>query len=311
MNSLSRGLAALSVAAALATGPAAAQAPLASERDKASYMVGMDVGRSVAPAAADLDLAALEKAIANAFAGGKPLLADAEAQKIGPALMQRVGARSGRPVPGLAPGAEPPAVDKVKVGYLIGADVGRNLQPLKDEVDLPLLMAGLRDTLAGGTPRLAEAEADAVRKAFATRVQAKMQAKAAEEGRKNAADGAAFLAKNGKEPGVVTTASGLQYRVLRAGSGQRPMPTDKVRVHYQGALLDGSVFDSSYERNQPAEFGLDQVIKGWTEGVGLMPVGSKYRLWVPASIGYGERGSPPSIPPNSTLVFDVELMQVL
>ena len=147
---------------------------------------------------------------------------------------------------------------------------------------------------------------------FMAAKQAEMQAKAAAQAGVNRAEGNAFLDKNKTVPGVVTTASGLQYQVLRPGSGERPMPTSKVRVNYEGKLLDGTVFDSSYQRGTPAEFGLDQVIKGWTEGVALMPVGSKYRFWIPGELAYGENGTQGGpIGPNATLTFDVELLTIL
>ena len=128
---------------------------------------------------------------------------------------------------------------------------------------------------------------------------------------KNRADGAAFLAKNRNEKGVLTTPSGLQYMVLREGSGPRPLASDTVRVNYEGKLLDGSVFDSSYQRGEPAQFGLNQVIAGWTEGVGLMPVGAKYRFWIPSELAYGANGAPGGvIGPDATLTFDVELLGI-
>jgi FKBP-type peptidyl-prolyl cis-trans isomerase FkpA len=166
--------------------------------------------------------------------------------------------------------------------------------------------------VSNGAPLLAEAEADALRKAFSERVQARMQADATQAAGVNQAAGTAFLDKNKAVKGVFTTPSGLQYMVLRQGAGQRPRPTDKVRVNYHGTLLDGTVFDSSYDRGQPAEFGLDQVIAGWTEGVSMMPVGAKYRFWVPAALAYGVKGTPGGpVGPNSTLIFDVELLDIL
>jgi len=175
-----------------------------------------------------------------------------------------------------------------------------------------VLVQALRTVLANGTPLLSQAEADAVREAFSTRMQAQMQAKAAAVAGKNQVEGAAFLAKNKATKGVYTTPSGLQYMVLRQGAGVRAKPGDRVRVNYQGSLLDGTVFDSSYERGQPAEFALNEVIPGWTEGVSLMPVGAKYRFWVPGNLAYGEKGTPGGpIGPNATLVFDVELMGIL
>lgn len=314
MKSFLRGFAALSMLAVLwpATGGFAQdKAGLASERDKVSYMVGMDVGRSIAPVGPDIDLAAFERAVRNAFGGGKPLLTEQEAQSIGKALMQRIAMRNGQTVPGLAPGAEPPAVDTGKVGLLVGADVGRSLAPIGDEIELSWFLQGLRDVVGQRQALLSEAEADALRQAFSARIRSRLQAQAAEAGKQNAAEGAAFLANNRTTKGVFTTPSGLQYMVLRQGAGQRPRPDSRVRVHYHGTLLDGTVFDSSYERGQPAEFGLNQVIAGWTEGVAMMPVGAKYRFWIPSALAYGEQGSPGSIAPNATLVFDIELLQVL
>ncbi len=132
-----------------------------------------------------------------------------------------------------------------------------------------------------------------------------------EQSQQAIADGKVFLEENGKREGVVTTKSGLQYEVITEGSGKQPKATDKVRCHYEGKLIDGSVFDSSYQRGEPADFGLNQVIPGWTEGVQLMKEGAKYRFYIPYLLGYGERGAGSSIPPYSTLIFDVELIKVL
>ena len=281
-----------------------------SDRDRVSYMIGADVGRSIASSGPDMEFAAFERAIRNAFAGGQPLLTDEESRTVGTALMQRIAERNGRPVPGLPPGARPPAVAKDKVGLMVGTDVGRSLAPIKDEIEMPVFLQAVRTLMASGKPLLSEAEMDQIRADFSKRMDAREQERAANAGRRNAEAGAAFLAKNRAEKGVITTASGLQYRVLRQGNGPRPRPSDRVRVHYRGTLLDGTVFDSSYDRGQPVEFALGQVIAGWTEGLSLMPVGAKYRFWIPASIAYGERGSPPTIGPNATLTFDVELLDI-
>ncbi|MDH5823194.1 FKBP-type peptidyl-prolyl cis-trans isomerase N-terminal domain-containing protein [Luteimonas sp. RD2P54] len=309
-----RGAAVLCLFAAwLAAAPLAAQQPVpGSERDKVSYMIGMDVGQSIAPVGPDLDYAAFERALRNAFEGGEPLLDEARIQEVGQALMQRVAARSGTSLPGAPPGSAPPEVDSASVGLLVGADVGRSLMPIRDEIDVPMLMQGLRTRIEGGELLIEEAEAEALRTAFSARVEAKMAAETAQAGERNRAEGAAFLAANKEKQGVFTTPSGLQYQVIRQGSGRRPLPSDRVRVNYHGTLLDGEVFDSSYERGQPAEFGLDQVIPGWTEGVALMPIGAKYRFWIPGDLGYGAKGTPGGpIGPHSTLVFDVELLDIL
>ena len=222
------------------------------------------------------------------------------------ALRVNLAARQGTPVPGQAPGTPPPAVAKDKVGLMLGSfAVGPSLAPLKEDIDLGVLMQAVRTALGKGQPLLSEQEAMATMQAYMTKKQGMA-------GQKNREEGAAFLSKNKSQPGVVTTPSGLQYQVLRPGNGARPTATSKVRVNYEGKLLDGTVFDSSYQRGEPAEFGLNQVIAGWTEGVALMPVGSKYRFWIPSSLAYGASGTQGGpIGPDATLSFDVELMGIL
>jgi FKBP-type peptidyl-prolyl cis-trans isomerase FkpA len=310
MKSFARAIAAMWLLAAVAIVPVGAQdkTTLSSDRDKVSYMIGMDVAHSITTAAPDVDVNAFERAVHNAFDGGKPLIAEARIKPLAQSLMQRIAVRNGK-----APaGTVSPAVAKDQVGYLIGADIGRSLTPIKDEIELPVFMQGLRTTLAGGEPLLTDAEASALRSAFTQRMQARMQAQASVAGGKNEAEGVAFLAKNKAVKGVYTTPSGLQYMVLRQGAGPKPKPGEHVRVNYRGTLLDGTVFDSSYDRGEPAEFGLDQVIPGWSEGVAMMPVGSKYRFWVPGNLAYGAKGTPGGpIGPNATLIFDVELMAIV
>ncbi len=305
-----RDLVAMFLLAAVAIVPVGAQdkTALASDRDKVSYMIGMDVAHSIATAAPDVDVNAFERAVHNAFDGGKPLIAEARIKPLAQSLMQRIAVRNGK-----APaGTVSPTVAKDQVGYLIGADIGRSLTPIKEEIALPMFMQGLRTTLAGGKPLLTDAEASALRSAFTQRMQARLQAQASVAGGKNEAEGVAFLEKNKAVKGVYTTPSGLQYMVLRQGAGPKPKPGEQVRVNYRGTLLDGTVFDSSYDRGEPAEFGLDQVIPGWSEGVAMMPVGSKFRFWVPGNLAYGAKGTPGGpIGPNATLVFDVELMAIV
>ncbi|MGH8085147.1 MAG: FKBP-type peptidyl-prolyl cis-trans isomerase [Lysobacter sp.] len=298
------------VLAAVVAVPAAAQeaAPLETERARTSYMVGHDVARSIGAAAPDIDLAAFDRAVANAVQGGEPLIEDSQVPVTGRALMMRIAARAGR-----APeDAEVPEVNKEQVGYLVGSDVGRSLLPMKDELELPILLQAVRAALGGGELRMTEAELDATREAFARKMRGQFEARMNAEAETNKAEGAKFLAANKQQKGVFTTPSGLQYRVLRQGSGPRPRPGARVRVNYEGKLLDDTVFDSSYERGEPTEFGLDQVIAGWTEGLMLMPVGAKYRFWIPGDLGYGAKGGGGGqIGPNATLVFDVELQAIV
>lgn len=309
MNNRMRGaLASLVMGASMMTGAAVAQdkTTLATEKDKVSYAIGLDVARSFEPIAQDIDFAAMQRAIDNALAGGKPLLSEEQAQATHNGLQAAVAARSGQRVPGMPPGSEPPVPSKEQVGLLFGGMiVGPSLQPLKDEVDTAVLMQAVRTRLGKtGTPLMNEQDAMATMQAFMTRKQKGVADK-------NRADGAAFLAKNRSEKGVLSTPSGLQYMVLREGSGPRPLASDTVRVNYEGKLLDGTVFDSSYARGEPVEFPLSGVIAGWTEGVALMPVGAKYRFWIPSDLAYGAQGGPGGgIGPNATLTFDVELLGI-
>lgn len=285
-------------------GMAHAQTAPSTDRDKVGYMIGMDVAKSVGPALPDMDMAAFQRAVDNALAGGKPLLDEAASKQVGQALVTSINARKG--------GTKPAAVvDRTKVGLLVGSDIGRSLAPIKREFDMPMFLAGFKAASdPAGKPLLTEAEANAVRNAFSARLTADQQAQRVARAQANLKAGEDFLAKNKTVKGVFTTPSGLQYMVLRQGNGPRAKPGQKVRVNYEGKLLDGTVFDSSYARGQPAEFGLDQVIPGWTEGVGMMPVGGKYRFWIPAKLAYGENGMGDAIPPNATLTFDVELLAI-
>ena len=282
----------------------AQQAPLATEKEKIGYMIGMDVARSLEPAMPDMDMAAFEQALENGMAGNKPLLDEADARKTSQALMTSIGARKG--------GKPAPAVDRQKVGYLLGADVGRNLSAMNGEFVVATMLRGLKDaTTPNAAMLLSDGQADAVRSAFSAHMQSVKQAETVGIGKANREAGQAFLAKNKQVKGVFTTPTGLQYMVLRQGNGARPKPGERVRVNYVGTLLDGSKFDSSYDRGEPAEFSLNQVIAGWQEGVGMMPVGGKYRFWIPGDIAYGEKGGGDGvIGPNATLIFDVELLGI-
>lgn len=202
--------------------------------------------------------------------------------------------------------------EKEQVSYVIGMQIGDSLKGAKDEVDLDTLFKAVRSTLDGKEPLLTQEEAMQVMQAFSTRMQAKQMAEFEQSGKENAEQGERFLAENAGKEGVQTTASGLQYQVLSEGSGAKPKAGDTVRVHYKGTLLDGETFDDSYARGEPVEFALSQVVPGWQEGLQLMPVGSKYKLWIPGKLGYGEQGTPGGpIGPNATLVFEVELLDIV
>ena len=202
--------------------------------------------------------------------------------------------------------------EKDQVSYMIGMAMGKQLEMAKDEVDVDVLSKAIKTSLEGKKLLLTDQQAAEIAQAFSQKMQAKQIAKMMADAKTNLAQGDAFLAKNAKAPGVQTTASGLQYQVITEGKGAKPQPNDTVRVNYKGTLLDGKTFDSSYDRGEPATFPLNQVVPGWQEGIALMPVGSKYKFWIPAKLGYGDKGTPGGpIPPNATLVFEVELLDIV
>ncbi len=198
--------------------------------------------------------------------------------------------------------------DKVSysVGYRLGGDFKRQEVNIKSE----MLVKGIEDAIGGAQPLMSEEEMRTVMMNMANRVKAAQMEKLKQQGAENLKAGEAFLAQNAGKEGVTTLPSGLQYRVLAAGSGKSPKEGDKVTVNYRGTLVDGTEFDSSYSRNQPATFAVGQVIPGWTEGLQLMKEGDKWELVIPANLAYGERGAGARIPPNSTLIFEVELISV-
>jgi FKBP-type peptidyl-prolyl cis-trans isomerase len=197
-----------------------------------------------------------------------------------------------------------------RISYTIGMDIGRSLAEQDMDLNLDLLVEALQATYRGEDTRLTEEEALAERDAFMQRRQQEMQAQQSQEAERNLEAGQAFLAENRERDEVTETASGLQYRVIEEGSGRSPSETDRVTVHYRGTLIDGTEFDSSYGRGEPATFALNQVIPGWTEGVQLMQEGATYEFFIPADLAYGEQGRPGPIGPNSTLIFEVELIEV-
>jgi FKBP-type peptidyl-prolyl cis-trans isomerase FklB len=194
---------------------------------------------------------------------------------------------------------------KDKVSYSIGMQIGFNLARQKVDVNSDILAAGIKDAIAG-KPQLTPDQVKDVMAQF----EKDMEQKQKELGEKNKTEGAKFLEENKKKPGVKTTASGLQYKVIKEGTGAQPKATEMVTVNYRGTLIDGTEFDSSYKRGQPATFPVNGVIKGWTEALQLMKQGSKYQLFIPSNLAYGERAMGADIGPNSTLIFEVELQEV-
>jgi FKBP-type peptidyl-prolyl cis-trans isomerase FklB len=200
---------------------------------------------------------------------------------------------------------------KQKASYAIGMNWGTGLHRQAIDVDTAALLQGMKDALAGGKTLLTEDEARAALMQLQSEMQAKQQAKATKEGEANKKEGDTFLAANKSKEGVVTLPSGLQYKILKEGSGPKPTATDSVVCNYKGTLINGTEFDSSYKRGEPATFPVTGVIKGWTEALQLMPVGSKWQLFIPPDLAYGPRGTPGGpIGPNATLTFEVELISI-
>jgi FKBP-type peptidyl-prolyl cis-trans isomerase len=198
---------------------------------------------------------------------------------------------------------------KEKFSYAVGMNIGSNLRRQSVPVDPDTLMRGLKDTLAGNPTLLTEDEERTVLNEAQADMRKQMQEKQKAQGEANKKEGDAFLAANKAKDGVVTLPSGLQYKVLQAGTGPKPAATDSVTVNYRGTFINGTEFDSSYKRGQPATFPVNGVIKGWTEALQLMPVGSKWQLFIPSDLAYGER-APGDIGPNTTLLFEVELLKI-
>jgi FKBP-type peptidyl-prolyl cis-trans isomerase len=199
---------------------------------------------------------------------------------------------------------------KDKASYAIGMNFGSGLRKQPVDIDPAILARGLRDALAGGKTLLTEDEVRTVLTQLQADLRKKQQEKTQALSESNKKEGAAFLAANKEKEGVVALPSGLQYKILQGGTGPKPAATDTVVCNYRGTLLDNAEFDSSYKRGQPATFPVTGVIKGWTEALQLMPVGSKWQLFIPAELAYGERGAGAQIGPNATLVFEVELISI-
>ena len=211
---------------------------------------------------------------------------------------------------GQAQPSNKPAALEDRASYIIGLNLGQSLKAQEVPVKENLIIQGLRDGLGGATPLLTPEEIQAAMQEFQQQLMSQQQAKRQAASDKNMKESQAYLDQNKAKAGVKTTASGLQYEVVQAGSGESPKPTDKVTVHYRGTLPDGTVFDSSYDRNEPATFPVNGVIPGWVEALQLMKPGSKYRLVIPPALAYAERGAGNDIGPNQVLIFDVELLSV-
>jgi FKBP-type peptidyl-prolyl cis-trans isomerase len=265
--------------------------------------------------------------IASLLTAGMLLLGNALAQQTPAANPQQPPAAKAQPAPsagaqkapaaktGLATKPRTPSVltlktQKDKVSYALGMNLGTNLHKETVEVDPAIVLRGLKDALASGKMLLTEDEARAVLTQLQTEVRGKQQEKMKVAGEMNKKESVEFLAANKAKDGVVMLPSGLQYKILTAGTGPKPTASDTVVCNYRGTLISGAEFDSSYKRGQPASFPVNGVIKGWTEALQLMPVGSKWQLFVPSELGYGDRGAGAEIGPGATLIFEVELLSI-
>ena len=200
---------------------------------------------------------------------------------------------------------------KDKASYTIGFNIGSSMKREGIDLDLAFVLEGMRDAIGGKQRRLSEQESQTVMRALEEEVVKRQQANAKTAGGKNTKEGAAFLAANAKKPGVVTLPSGLQYKIIKPGTGATPTAQNTVRTHYRGTLINGKEFDSSYSRGKPLEFPVGGVIPGWTEALQKMKVGGKWQLFIPSKLAYGARGSGPDIGPNATLIFDIELLGIV
>lgn len=199
-----------------------------------------------------------------------------------------------------------------KISYALGLGIGRQLADMgAKELNIDDFAQAIKDVICGAKPWLSDSEAQIITQGFFQEQEMKQRSEAAVKHKTAKDEGEKYLAENAKKEGIVTLASGLQYQILKEGNGKMPKATDQVKCHYEGMLINGKLFDSSIQRGEPATFPLNQVIAGWTEGLQLMKEGSKFRFFIPYTLGYGERGAGQDIPPFSTLIFDVELIEVV
>jgi len=262
----------------------------------------------------------LTRTAAGTLAAGILLLGGAWAQqsststtKPATAAKPATSTTTTKPRPTAAPATSQPLVlktDKEKLSYAIGMNIGQSMKKDSLDIDPAILSRAIKDAVTGSKPAMTEEEARTIVTAFRTEMVKKQQAEAQKAGEVNKQAGDKFLAENKTKDGVVTLPSGLQYKVIKQGDGPKPTASDTVVTNYRGTLIDGKEFDSSYKRGQPATFPVGQVIKGWTEALQLMPVGSKWQLYIPSNLAYGDRGAGGDIGPNSTLVFDIELLSI-
>jgi len=309
--------------------PAEATPKLSTLDGRVSYMLGLNLSQLLRRSPVQVDVAWLRKGLDDGLSKAKSQLSEAEMDGMIDAFRKMLAAKA-------RPGADEPAEEggtttgsppaeaptepasgatalttrEQKIAYSLGVRFGKDLEELPFEVDLDLVMLSVTRALDGAEPLLTEEERKEVIETFREKLAAQREQRRKELAEKNSKEGETFLAENKKKDGIVTRPSGLQYRVLKPGNGPSPSKADTVAVQYEGRLIDGTVFDSSYRRGQTASFPVGNVIAGWTEALQLMKPGAKWRLFIPSKLAYGARGARPAIGPNATLIFDVELLSV-
>ena len=273
---------------------------MSSQIDSISYAVGADLTKQLKGFGMDINAALLTKGCNDLYQETSDHVA---ATAIIRAFSKELNPRRGKPFTK----EDPSSVNADSLSYALGIDYCKRFKEVDMEMNTTLFGLGISEA-SSDQPKLTEEQVKVQIQSLNVVMQAKAQEKKKAEGGKNLAEGQAFLETNGKKEGIKTTPSGLQYKVLQAGKGAKPVASNKVTVHYEGKLLDGTIFDSSIKRGEPIEFGLTAVIKGWTEGLQLMNPGAKFQFYIPADLAYGERGSPPNIGSNAALIFDIELI---
>ncbi len=315
MGALSAGSAALAAPASEAKGAAKTTAPtskpttgigvLKTDKQRLGYSLGMSLGSQMKRSPMQIDAKSFAAAMKDVLSGGKTRMSEQEARQVMMTVQKSMMARRRARQPGQqAPPDAPPMPDKEKLGYGLGMRFAGGLKAEAPTVDVDALAKGIEDGASGAKPLLTAEEAKGIMEAWQKSMKERRAARAQENKKKSDA----FLAENKKKEGVVTLPSGLQYQILKEGTGSKPKETDRVTVHYRGTLIDGTEFDSSYAREKPATFPVRGVIKGWTEALQLMKTGAKWKLFVPPDLAYGQRGQGRKIKPNSALIFEVELL---
>jgi len=275
------------------------------DNDKISYLIGTQIG-------SDMKNNGIDGLIVDRFRQGvDDILADKDPSIQEDEMMQAMQTFSEVLMAKRNGTASDATIDYEKVSYVIGWRIGTDLKSsFIEDISTSFLASGLKDMIDGKESRIPETDAEALMTVFSNEIRAKQETQMKVQQEENLAEASVFLAENALKNGVVTLTDSLQYRVITAGAGEKPKPGDTVSVHYKGTFIDGTEFDSSYKRNAPAEFPVEGVIVGWQEALKLMPVGSKWEVFIPPMLGYGETGRP-GIPPNKLLIFEMELLSIV